>query len=128
MTAYGLIFLGGGLGSVLRYALGRWLPVWLPATAFPAGVLVANVLASLVLGGLTGWATGRASAEPARWLLGVGLCGGLSTFSGFSQDTLLLLQQGRGGAALLNIVLNTLGCLLASALGWWLLTRPPFSV
>ena len=123
MTSYALVFVGGGLGSVLRYALGRWLLMWLPPIAFPLGVLAVNVLASLVLGGLAGWATGRAGAEPTRLLVGVGLCGGLSTFSSFSQDNLMLLQQGRAGAAFANITLNTLGCLLASALGWWLLTR-----
>lgn len=120
MQPYVLVFLGGGLGSVLRYALGRAIkPVWL-GTSFPVSILCVNTLASVVLGGLAGWSAGRPEAEPWRLLMGVGVCGGLSTFSSFSQDNLLLLQQGRAGAAFLNIGLNVAGCLLASATGWWL--------
>lgn len=119
MQSYVLVFLGGGLGSIIRYALGRVIsPVWL-GTLFPASILLVNMLASVILGGVAGWVASRPEAEPWRLLLGVGVCGGLSTFSSFSQDNLLLLQQGRAGAAFLNVGLNVIGCLLASAVGWW---------
>lgn len=120
---YGLVFVGGGLGSVVRYLLGRQLPASLNGTAFPLSILVVNVLASALLGGLMGWVAARPDREPWRLLIGVGVCGGLSTFSSFSQDNLLLLQQGRYGAAFLNIGLNVVGCLLASAAGWGLMAN-----
>lgn len=115
---YLLVFIGGGLGSLLRYALGRVLPASLNGTAFPLSILAVNVLASAVLGYVVAWTAARPVVEPWRLLLGVGVCGGLSTFSSFSQDNLALLQQGRAATALLNIALNVLGCLLASAGGW----------
>ncbi|RYF58321.1 MAG: fluoride efflux transporter CrcB [Cytophagaceae bacterium] len=122
MNQYVLVFLGGGLGSVLRFSLGKVIPVSWLGTSFPVSILTVNVLASAVLGAVVSWVAGRPEAEPWRLLLGVGVCGGLSTFSSFSQDNLMLLQQGRAGAALLNIILNVLGCLLASAAGWWLIS------
>ena len=123
MSPYLLVFLGGGFGSLLRYALGRAMPPTVLGMSFPVSILVVNLLASAVLGGITGWVTDRPNAEPWRLLLGVGVCGGLSTFSSFSQDNLLLLQEGRVGVAFVNITLNVLGCLLASTLGWWLVTK-----
>jgi CrcB protein len=59
----------------------------------------------------------RIASEEVRLLLGVGFCGGLSTFSSFSYDTIVLLQNGRTGAAFLNVGLNVVVCLLASAGG-----------
>ncbi|MEZ0543015.1 fluoride efflux transporter CrcB [Fibrella arboris] len=123
MSSYALVFLGGGLGSVIRYSLGRWIPPVLLHTPFPVSILLVNTLASVLLGAVVGWVAGRPEAEPWRLLIGVGICGGLSTFSSFSQDTLLLLQQGRVGVAFLNIALNVLGCLAASAIGWWLVVQ-----
>ncbi len=102
---------------MLRYLTGRIIPATLTPSPFPLAILAVNVLASLVLGLVTGWAMGRTTAEETRLLIGVGFCGGLSTFSSFSNDTLLLLQNGRTGAALLNIGLNVSLCLLASAGG-----------
>lgn len=120
---YVLVMAGGGLGSLLRYLTGRLLPASLLISPFPVAILAVNVLASVVLGLVTGWAASRAGGDTLRLLLGVGFCGGLSTFSSFSNDTVLLLQQGRLVAALLNIALNVLLCLLASAIGLWLSTK-----
>jgi len=117
MKVWMLVFVGGGAGSLLRYLTGRIIPATLTPSPFPLAILAVNVLASLVLGLVTGWAMGRATGEETRLLIGVGFCGGLSTFSSFSNDTLLLLQNGRTGAALLNIGLNVSLCLLASAGG-----------
>lgn len=120
MHPYVLVFFGGGLGSVLRYALGRLLPVTLTGSPFPTAILVVNVVASFVLGATVSWAIGRSAGEETRLLIGVGFSGGLSTFSSFSNDTILLIQHGRFGAALLNISLNVIVCLIASAGGLWL--------
>lgn len=115
---YLLVFMGGGLGSLLRYLMGRALPNTLNGATFPLSILAVNVLASAVLGYVMGWVTDRPGHDSWRLLLGVGVCGGLSTFSSFSHDNLVLLQQGRPVAALLNSALNVLLCLLASAGGW----------
>ncbi len=115
-----LVFFGGGTGSLVRYLTGRLVPTAWLGSSFPAPILVVNVLASLVLGGVVGWTLARQVGDEARLLIGVGFCGGLSTFSSFSQDTVVLLQAGRTGAALFNIGLNVSLCLLASAAGLWL--------
>ena len=117
MKAYWLVFVGGGVGSLLRYLAGRFLPAALNGSPFPIAILLINILASAVLGVVVGWAMSRIASEEVRLLLGVGFCGGLSTFSSFSYDTIVLLQNGRTGAAFLNIGLNVVVCLLASAGG-----------
>jgi fluoride exporter len=112
-----LVFLGGGIGSLIRYGIGQVIPNQFSGQLFPFGILAVNITASFVLGLVAGCGLGRVSTEPLRLLLGVGFCGGLSTFSSFSNDTLHLIQSGRTGAALLNISLNVVLCLLASAGG-----------
>lgn len=115
-----LVFLGGGLGSVARYGVGRYIQPLFRLT-FPTGTLIVNLTASLILGLLMGWLTARyAERETYRLLIGVGFCGGLSTFSTFSADTLALLQQGRLGTALGNILINVSLCLTASWVGLYL--------
>ena len=117
MHPYVLVFLGGGVGSLLRYLTGRLIPATISGSPFPSAILVVNVLASLVLGAVVGWVVHRSADEGVRLLIGVGFCGGLSTFSSFSFDTVVLLQQGRPGAAMLNVGLNVVLCLLASMAG-----------
>ncbi len=114
---YVLVFLGGGAGSLLRYLAGRFVPAAFTGSPFPSAILLVNVVASFVLGALMGWVLNRSADESMRLLMGVGFCGGLSTFSSFSLDTVVLLQQGRLGAAVLNISLNVVVCLTASAMG-----------
>lgn len=120
MHPYLLVFLGGGVGSLLRYATGRLVPAWLQGSPFSTSILIVNIIASLVLSAMVGWVMHRSVGEGIRLLVGVGFCGGLSTFSSFSYDTVVLLQQGRLGAAVLNIGLNVILCLLASAAGLFL--------
>lgn len=114
---YVLVFVGGGAGSLLRYLTGRLVPATLNSSPFPNAILLVNVVASFMLGALVGWIMHRSADESIRLLIGVGFCGGLSTFSSFSVDTVVLLQQGRLGAAVLNIGLNVVICLVASTTG-----------
>lgn len=102
---------GGFVGSVGRWAIGLLMSALLPG--LPAGTFVANVLAGLIIGIVTGAGSVAPLAEPIRLLLAVGLCGGLSTFSTFSNETLQLIQRGSWGPALLNIVANVVVCLAA---------------
>lgn len=120
MHPYVLVFAGGGVGSLLRYLAGRWIPATLTGSPFPTAILLVNSVASAILGLVVGWVISRSVGDEARLLIGVGFCGGLSTFSSFSVDTVVLLQQGRPGFAMLNIGLNLALCLAASAGGLWL--------
>lgn len=115
-----LTFLGGGLGSLARYGVGRALASW--SLSLPYGTLIANVLACLVLGFFIGLTALRASeaVQPYRAFIAVGFCGGFSTFSTFSNETLMLLLNNRWGDAVLNVGLSVGLCLMASFLGLWL--------
>ena len=110
------VALGGALGSLARY----WLALLLPGGTLPWATILANVSGSLVIGLVaTGTAAGArlALGETGRLFLMVGLCGGYTTFSSFSLQTLTLLQAGRVGPALANVALSVLLCLAAVWLG-----------
>jgi CrcB protein len=98
---YFLVFLGGGLGSVLRFATYHAARLWLP-TNFPWGTLAVNVLGGLAAGAVAGWVLSRSvgGADSASLFLMTGLLGGFTTFSAFSLDAVLLWQRGQSGAAI----------------------------
>ena len=112
------IFLGSGLGGLLRW----WCSLAIDARCavgpgdLPLGTLAVNVLGSLLLGLVAPWV----GNDLLRTGVMVGLCGGFTTFSTFSGQTLALLQSGSWAQAALNILLSLLLCLGACALGLWL--------
>ena len=111
MTSILAVAAGGAIGSVGRWGLGLLLSSCLPG--LPAGTFVANVLAGLIIGVVSGAGSVTPLPEETRLLLAVGLCGGLSTFSTFSNETLGMIESGNVVAAGANIVLNVCVCLLA---------------
>lgn len=119
MTAV-LVFLGGGVGSLCRYAIGLWMQPW--QERYPAATLLANGLACLILGLVLGLHV--AHGLPARWrlLLGTGFCGGFSTFSTFTAETWQLGQSGQYAAALVNVFLNLAVCMITFLIGWKMTT------
>ncbi|MCA0375226.1 MAG: fluoride efflux transporter CrcB [Gemmatimonadetes bacterium] len=108
------VALGGALGSVLRYVLGVVVP---PVGGLPAGTLVVNVVGSFLVGLFVRLFVTPDADHVLRLALTAGLCGGFTTFSTFSAETVTLLQQGRAGRALLYVALSLLLGLAAAAAG-----------
>lgn len=106
---YFLVFLGGGIGSVLRFAAYHAARLWLPPD-FPWGTLLVNALGGVAAGGVAGWILARSvgGADPTSLFLMTGLLGGFTTFSAFSLDALLLWQRGEPGLALLYVLASVL--------------------
>lgn len=100
-----LLAVGGGAGANARYWLGTWIKSLQHAVAFPWATFTINVLGSLVLGVVVALCVHPTDESRKNWylLLGVGFCGGFTTFSTFSYETLELLRTGRAGAAVLYV-------------------------
>jgi CrcB protein len=114
------IAIGGALGSVARYGCSDLAARSFGAT-FPWGTLIVNVVGSFVIGAfatLTG-PDGRWMVSPdARIFVTIGICGGYTTFSSFSLQTLNLMRTGEMGAAAVNILGSVVLCLAAVWAGY----------
>ncbi|HEV2365914.1 MAG TPA: fluoride efflux transporter CrcB [Caulobacteraceae bacterium] len=120
MSAYLWIALGGALGSMARYACSSLVANWF-GQGFPAGTLLVNVAGSFVIGlfaALTGPDGRLLVPGDMRLFVTVGICGGYTTFSSFSLQTLTLAQDGEFARAGLNVVASVVLCLIAVWLGW----------
>jgi CrcB protein len=112
------VLMSGAVGAVLRYALSRALPV--RPGHLPGGILIVNVVGSALAGALIGLAERAAIDGDLRLVLVTGFCGGLTTFSTWSVETIELVDGGRWRAAILNVVM-TLVLGIAAAVGGYLL-------
>lgn len=116
MTAIVAIFIGGGTGSLARYGLSRWLGT--SEAGFPLGTLAANFLACVVLGFLGGLLLQKVQmSEGLRQGIGVGFCGGFSTFSTFSNESLNLFGGAKPLIGMAYIAASLVFCLLGIWLG-----------
>jgi len=118
-----LTYLWVGLGSAIG-GMGRYWCSGLVARSFgqvfPWGTIAVNVVGSFVIGFLASWLSGDGRllvAPDARAFLMIGVCGGYTTFSSFSLETLNLMRDGEWGWAVANVLLSVLACLLAVWLG-----------
>ena len=88
-----LVFIGGGAGSALRFLIGRWLNN--AQSGIPYGTFAANILGSLLIGIILGWAVkNNTLATGTTLLLATGFCGGFTTFSTFAYENHLMLKSG----------------------------------
>ena len=112
------IALGGALGSVARYWIALWaLPI---SRTLPWGTILINVAGSFLIaffGTLTLQSGRHPLPETARLFVMVGFCGGFTTFSSFSLQTLDLLRSGATGRAMANVGASVLLCLVSVAAG-----------
>ena len=104
------IFIGGGFGSVSRYGISI-LGTKLFDAKVPVGTLLANLLSCIVLGLFVGAFQDKVNSEELRALLILGFCGGFSTFSTFSLETLNLMKAGQYWMAAMNVIISVLACL-----------------
>jgi CrcB protein len=122
MLAYLWVAIGGALGSVMRFGLNGLISARFGET-FPWGTLVINVTGSFLIGIFAAFSDpdGRTLISPgARQFLMVGICGGYTTFSSFSLQTLRLAQDGEWLYAGGNVILSVVLCLVAVWLGYLL--------
>lgn len=88
-----LVFIGGGFGSVLRYAIGKWLNN--TENGIPFGTFAANILGSLLIGVILGYAAKNETlSQNHTLLLATGFCGGFTTFSTFAYENHVFLKSG----------------------------------
>lgn len=112
-----LVALGGGLGSVARYAVSLWAAARL-GTSFPYGTLIANVLGCFVIGIFMTIVTERFIANPYwRLLITTGFLGGFTTFSSYSYETFKLFEDTGINVAFYNLAANLVSGLMATWLG-----------
>ena len=123
MTALAFAGLGGLVGSIIRYQIGRWILDLSKDSTFPYANLTVNVVGCLLIGLLFGLAENREFLTPhLRALLVVGLLGGFTTFSTFGYETFNLIRIGLLPQAIANVGLQvTLG--LAAVWSGFVATR-----
>ena len=122
VVSFALVFVGGGLGSMMRHAVGR-VSLALLGPQFPYGTLVINVGGSFAMGVVAGWFAFRGQADQSvRLFLATGVIGGFTTYSSFSLETALLWERGDLGQTFLYIG-GTLALGLAGVSGGLSLVR-----
>lgn len=109
------IGIGGAVGSILRAITVFYQTKYYPVD-FPLGILIVNILGSLILGFVYFYISNFIVSENVRFLIITGFLGGLTTFSTFALDSYLLLNSSLS-LAILNIILNISGSIFAIFLG-----------
>lgn len=103
------VFIGGGLGSVVRYLLGSLFQR--STLSLPIATLIANVIACLIFVAALKYFSVKLESPSFKLFLLTGICGGLSTFSTFSYETATLMKQGNATWAILNIAISFALCI-----------------
>lgn len=112
------VSLGAALGALLRWVLGLKLNTLLPS--MPPGTVVANLIGGYIIGAAIAFFAHTPGVAPEwRLLIITGFCGGLTTFSTFSAEVVVLLQQGRLAWAMGTVATHLAGSLLMTLAGLW---------
>jgi fluoride exporter len=110
------IFIGAGLGALLRWWLGLTLNSYFPS--IPPGTLAANLIGGYIIGlAAAFFATSIAIAPEWRLFVITGFCGGLTTFSTFSSELVTLLQSGQSIDACIAAALHLVGSVVMTFAG-----------
>ncbi len=122
LSILGLIAIGGAVGACSRYLVSE-MCVTLFGRSFPYGTLTVNVVGSFIMGLLIAAVENEWLAPyPWRQIIGLGFLGALTTFSTFSMDNVLLMQQGAFVKMGFNVLLNVLLSISAAWLAYqWLI-------
>lgn len=116
---FAAIFLGGGLGSVLRYSIQLLLHERITVYTFPWATFSVNIAGSFLIGLFYALSARFGLSVETRLFLTAGLCGGFTTFSTFSNDNLALLRQGDGMTFAIYVLLSVLLGIAACFFGSW---------
>ena len=116
-----IVGLGGAIGAMMRY--GVTLICNAIQWSSDLGTFLVNIIGSFAMGLLVGWS--EANSTQTSWLLmaTVGICGGFTTFSTFSMQSLSLLQQGKYSMAVLYILGTVMVCIVMAAIGYWIMKQ-----
>jgi CrcB protein len=106
----------GALGAVARFVVDAFVTDHVDG-AMPVGTLVVNVTGSFLVGIITGAALYHGFATNARLVLGTGFCGGYTTFSTFTIESIVLVQQGARREAMRNVAASFVLPVAAAAIG-----------
>ena len=119
MVKWCFIAVGGGFGSVLRYAMQGFAKQMLAGSVFPVGTVCVNVLGCFLIGLLSAFFSGpQLIREEYRIGLVVGIMGGFTTFSSYGLETFNLATDGEFRLAALNILISNGVGLLAVVIGY----------
>ncbi|PHM48030.1 fluoride efflux transporter CrcB [Xenorhabdus miraniensis] len=116
------VFIGGGLGSVLRWLISLRLNT--PSSPIAVGTLTANCIGAFIIGLGLAYFNKATHLDPVwKLMLTTGFCGGLTTFSTFSAEVVYLLQAGKISWALLAVLANVIGSLLMTGLAFAVMNK-----
>ena len=115
------VMLGGAVGCTLRWLISLRFNALFPN--LPPGTLIVNLAGGFIIGAAMAWFVKNPQIDPLwKLLIVTGLCGGLTTFSTFSAEILMMLQSGKYLWAMGSVLVHVVGSLLMTFAGFTLMT------